>query len=133
MDLPIFLFLATLLRGLAFRFAKLDLFTIFQTGMRGFALDRPGYLASLPIYEFCMRSILAQTMKITSMYCEASQCIEEKGVLTYTHQDVYCNIILQGDTLIRSNTREYHEKSTFLAEKTFMKSQGKKKEGKSLK
>ena len=68
-------------------------------------------------------------MKIKSTYCEASQCIAEKGVLTYTHQDVYCNILLQGDTLIRRNTGEYkllqrHEKSTFFAQKTFMKNQG---------
>ena len=39
-----FLFHATLLRGLVFRFAKLHLFLIFRTGMRGLAFDEPGYL-----------------------------------------------------------------------------------------
>ena len=38
-------------------------------------------------------------MKIKFRYWEASQGVAEKGVLTYTKQDVYCNILLHADTL----------------------------------
>ena len=74
-------------------------------------------------------------MKIKSTHCEVYLPWYHG---TYTHQDVYCNILPQGEILIRSNTGEYklvqrYEKSTLFAQKTFVKNQGQKKEGKSLK
>ena len=61
-------------------------------------------------------------MNIKSTYCEASQCVAEKGVSNFTYPDLYCTILLQGDSLIHSNTVEYkllqhHQKSTFFCRK----------------